>query len=560
MYILGSICILTIYNQIYTNGQIKMLGELFLDTYILTFLVTIIPIKIRKYVKWIILCFLYLIAIVDLFCFSRIGTGISPNIIQLILETNKQESSEFFNSYITFGIFKSPIGIIIILLFIHIAVSIIKKRNRFPSNAWVGFIISILLIICTMISIKHKRDVIELLSTNSSKGLTNFFTADLSRSRVSYLPIYRLVSALHINSIERAQTSLYLQKFSHLSIDSCNNIASPDIILIIGESYNKHHSSLYGYNLPTTPFQVEEARSGRLFVFNDAVTPYNLTSEVFKNILSLNDCSTKEEWYEKPLFTQILKNSSYNVSFISNQYLAKDFNDFSAGAFIDNIQISKLQFCHRNNQLHEYDMGLLQEYDSLKANNKECNLTIFHFVGQHIDYKNRFPQEYNSFSYTNYQRTDLTREEISIISDYDNATRYNDEVLKQIITTFIYTNTIILFLSDHGEECFDEIHTFGRQHNQELNPFVAKNEFEIPFWIWCSDEYKEKHKEIVSAIIKSTKLPFYSSDLGHIILYLAGIKSRYYKAENNILDKRYNSHRKRLLKGGTSYEELMKCK
>lgn len=189
MYILGSICILTFYNQIYTNGQIKMLGELFLDTYILTFLVTIIPIKIRKYVKWIILCFLYLIAIVDLFCFSRIGTGISPNIIQLILETNKQESSEFFNSYITFGIFKSPIGIIIILLFIHIAVSIIKKRNRFPSNAWVGFIISILLIICTMISIKHKRDVIELLSTNSSKGLTNFFTADLSRSRVSYLPI-----------------------------------------------------------------------------------------------------------------------------------------------------------------------------------------------------------------------------------------------------------------------------------------------------------------------------------------------------------------------------------
>lgn len=536
-----------------------MLGELFLDTYILTLLVTLVPLKIRKYVRWIILCFLYLIAIVDLFCFTRLGTGISPNIIQLILETSKQESSEFFNSYITLDIFKSPISIVIILLFIHIAISIIKKRNWFPSNIWVGLIISILLIICTTISIKHKRDVIELLSTNSNKELANFFTADLSRSRVSYLPIYRLASALHINSIERAQTGLYLQKYSHISIDSCN-IVSPNIVLIIGESYNKHHSSLYGYHLPTTPFQVQEAGSGRLFVFNDAVTPYNLTSEVFKNILSLNDCSTKEEWYEKPLFTQILKNSSYNVSFISNQYLAKDFNDFSAGAFIDNIQISKLQFCHRNNQLHEYDMGLLQEYDSLKANNKECNLTIFHFVGQHIDYKNRFPQEYNSFSYTNYQRTDLTREEISIISDYDNATRYNDEVLKQIITTFIYTNTIILFLSDHGEECFDEIHTFGRQHNQELNPFVAKNEFEIPFWIWCSDEYKEKHKEIVSAIIKSTKLPFYSSDLGHIILYLAGIKSRYYKAENNILDKRYNSHRKRLLKGGTSYEELMKYK
>lgn len=560
MYILGSICILTFYNQIYTNGQIKMLGELFLDTYILTLLVTLVPSRIRKYIKWIILCILYLIAIIDIFCFTRFGTGISPNIIQLIIETNGKESSDFFNSYITLDIFKSITGIIILIFSIHIVFSIIKKRILCQPNVYIGFIILFLLIICSISSIKHKKEVVELFSINSNKELVEFFSVDLSRSRISYLPIYRLASSIHINSIERAQSSLYLQKFSHLSIDSCNNIASPDIILIIGESYNKHHSSLYGYNLPTTPFQVEEARSGRLFVFNDAVTPYNLTSEVFKNILSLNDCSTKEEWYEKPLFTQILKNSGYNVSFISNQYQAKDFNDFSAGAFIDNNQISKLQFCHRNNQLHEYDMGLLQEYDSLKTNNKECNLTIFHFVGQHIDYKNRFPQEYNSFSYTNYQRTDLTREEISIISDYDNATRYNDEVLKQIITTFIYTNTIILFLSDHGEECFDEIHTFGRQHDQELNPFVAKNEFEIPFWIWCSDEYKEKHKEIVSAIKESTKLPFYSSDLGHIILYLAGIKSRYYKAENNILDKRYNSHRKRLLKGGTSYEELMKYK
>lgn len=535
-----------------------MLGELFLDTYILTLLVTLVPLKIRKYVRWIILCFLYLIAIVDLFCFTRLGTGISPNIIQLILETNKQESSEFFNSYITLDIFKSPISIVIILLFIHIAISIIKKRNWFPSNIWVGLIISILLIICTTISIKHKRDVIELLSTNSNKELANFFTADLSRSRVSYLPIYRLVSALHINSIERAQTGLYLQKYSHIAIDSCS-ITSPDIVLIIGESYNKHHSSLYGYHLPTTPFQVQEARSGRLFVFNDAVTPYNLTSEVFKNILSLNDCSTNEEWYEKPLFTQILKNAGYNVSFISNQYQAKDFNDFSAGAFIDNIQISKLQFCHRNSQLHEYDMGLLQDYDSLKTYNTGHNLTILHFIGQHIDYKNRFPQEYNTFSNADYHRPDLTEEEVSIISDYDNATLYNDEVIRQVITTFQSTNAIILFLSDHGEECYDEIHTFGRQHTQDLNKFVAKNEFEVPFWIWCSEEYKETHPEIVSAIEASTHLPFYSSDLGHLILSLAGIECQYYRKDRSIISPTYKKH-KRIIKETADYDEIIKDK
>ena len=558
MYILGSICILTFYNQIYTNGQIKMLGELFLDTYILTLLVTLVPSRIRKYIKWIILCILYLIAIIDVFCYTRFGTGISSNIIQLIIETNGKESSDFFNSYITLDIFKSITGIIILIFFTHIVFSNIRKRILCQPNVYIGFAILFLLVICSISSIKHKKEVVKLFSINSNKELVDFFSVDLSRSRISYLPIYRLASSIHINSIERAQTALYLQKFSHLSIDSCN-VISPNIVLIIGESYNKHHSSLYGYNLQTTPYQVQEAKSGRLFVFNDAVTPYNLTSEVFKNILSLNDCSTKEEWYEKPLFTQILKNSGYNVSFISNQYLAKDFNDFSAGAFIDNIQISKLQFCHRNNQLHDYDMGLLQDYDSLKSYNTEHNLTILHFVGQHIDYKNRFPQNFHTFSNTDYRRPDLTEEEISIISDYDNATLYNDEVIRQIITSFQSTNTIILFLSDHGEECYDEIHTFGRQHDQELNPFVAKNEFEIPFWIWCSEDYKDTHPEIVSAIKASTHLPFYSSDLGHLILSLAGIECQYYRKDRNILSPAYKKH-KRIIKEIADYDEIIKVK
>ena len=69
-------------------------------------------------------------------------------------------------------------------------------------------------------------------------------------------------------------------------------------------------------------------------------------------------------------------------------------------------------------------MGLLQDYDSLKSYNTEHNLTILHFVGQHIDYKNRFPQNFHTFSNTDYRRPDLTEEEISIISDYDNATLY----------------------------------------------------------------------------------------------------------------------------------------
>ena len=109
---------------------------------------------------------------------------------------------------------------------------------------------------------------------------------------------------------------------------------------------------------------------------------------------------------------------------------------------------------------------------------------------------------------------------------------------------------------DAYEECYDEIRTFGRNHAVEINKAVAKNEFEVPFRIWCSNEYKMKNPNIISAIKSSTNLPFYISDMGHMILFLAGIKSNVYKPEYNILDTKYDHNRKRLLKGSISYEEI----
>ena len=42
---------------------------------------------------------------------------------------------------------------------------------------------------------------------------------------------------------------------------------SVDVVFVIGESFIKWHSSLYGYRLPTSPVLDEELRRGRLAVF-----------------------------------------------------------------------------------------------------------------------------------------------------------------------------------------------------------------------------------------------------------------------------------------------------
>ena len=83
-----------------------------------------------------------------------------------------------------------------------------------------------------------------------------------------YLPIYRLAYSIsEYNSMKKVIKTLR-KTLKQPSVESCEFI-SPDIVLIIGESYNRSHSQLYGYSLPTTPYQYMLHKTGRLVSFSD---------------------------------------------------------------------------------------------------------------------------------------------------------------------------------------------------------------------------------------------------------------------------------------------------
>ena len=212
-----------------------------------------------------------------------------------------------------------------------------------------------------------------------------------------------------------------------VQIDSCS-YRVPNIVLIIGESYNKHHSQLYGYNMPTTPKQKALAQEGTLVPFTDVVAPWNLTSFVFKNILSLQAIGEKEEWCDKPLFPEVFRKAGYHVTFITNQFQSKANEavyDFSGGFFLNNPDLSKKLFDTRNTRLYPYDEGVLQEYDRLKKEDKEHNLIILHLMGSHLMYKSRYPQNatHKYLKEDMYNRPELTKKQRMILADYDNSVR-----------------------------------------------------------------------------------------------------------------------------------------
>ena len=562
MYLLGAICILTTGERSYFPYFAKLFAELFLDLYLLCCILTLMPTKIKYFCRTSIYIVLYLIAIIDIFCYVRLGSTFTPQIMRLISETNITEAEGFFQSYISFDTFLSPIGVIFLLLICHIFISFINIPQfniRLPLWITLTTVIS-LLIVGIQSSLKNKYYMYGIFRANSISTLEYYLGKEFYISRSPYIPIYRFMFALHSNNLRKQQETRIIRTLKNSTVDSCT-FTSPNIVLIIGESYNKHHSQLYGYSLPTTPYQSKRASEGNLFVFSDAVTPFNLTNDVLENAFSTNDLSQHEEWCDKPLFTTLFKKAGYQVTFISNEFIennkSKEFYDFAGNMFLNGKEISKLQFDKRNKSLHQYDEGIVLDYKKLKTFKNPHNLIIFSLFGQHIAYRERFPDNFNKFSPTDYNRKDLTYQDLEVLASYDNATLYNDYVLETIIRLFENKEVIIIYMPDHGEECFDNSKNFGRSHKETITKNIAKYQFEIPFWIWCSELYHSNHPDIIRLIAQATNRPFFSDDLSQLLLYLGGISHADYKPELNILSPKYYSHRKRLLRGKIDYDELL---
>ena len=286
------------------------------------------------------------------------------------------------------------------------------------------------------------------------------------------------------------------------------------------------------------------------------------TSYVFKNMFSMHVVGEKGEWSDYPLFPELFRKAGYHVTFLTNQFLPQvkaAVFDFSGGFFLNNPTLSAAQFDTRNSSLHKFDEDLLADYDTLKKQNTNYNLTIFHLIGQHVEYNKRYPLNRKRFTYEDYTdfRPELTKKRQMILADYDNATVYNDSILNQILKRFEDQNAIVVYVPDHGEECYEGNRGFYcRNHSGKIDYDLARYEFEIPFWIWASRSYRRTHPDLWNAILSAKDKPFMTDALPHLLLYLAGISAPDYHAEYNLLSPSYDVNRPRILKGSTDYNNL----
>lgn len=532
-----------LFHEIDTIGIVMAYGEITLTATLICYASWVLR---KLYLKVFFYIILFLIYTINLYLTYAYSTDITPNILLILSETNNKEVSGFFGSIISETATLKTIVVIAFLLILTIIGEVynnrIKKHVEKPIYTIILSFILLFGIVFGSSSFKRYWDLIHYKNPYDSERWI------LSKAYFSKrMPITNLiysVNALHLSSLELnnmiENTESSLSDVQRIDSDSLN------IVLVVGESYSKYHSQLYGYPLNTTPFQYDEFSKGNLYKFTNVKAPHNMTSVVLKNVLCCNNVHESERWFDAPFFPAIFKKAGYDVWLWDNQY-HQDHNypwSFTLNSVMYNNLIMQMSYTEVNEKGFDYDDGLITDFEQNELTKLgKNNLIIFHLWGQHLPADAQFPKnnKYNIFSIKDIKSkaTYLNNDSRQVIADYDNATYYNDQVINHIVNIFKDKNTILIYFPDHGEEVYDYQDSCGRQvfGEVEITPEHIKYQLEIPFMIWASETWKRKHESDWMNMGAYTDRAFTTDNICHMLFRLAGIKTKEYNNTRDLLDK-----------------------
>lgn len=597
-----------------TKNPIPRWMLIFLHAYIFATIVTLTRSIVVKVVAYIIIYVLFLTELMLEWCY---GMSISPTVLSLLVETNGRESSEFIET-----LFKKPqmwqaLMLIVCVLIVNIVaeryrlrvVSILKSqisslRSTLPLSACNASL-------CEEPSLRRLRrfalirtflKVIACILLTGGVVFSYSYVKLLQCKEMNEVDEWRshmrnpddlmtklLVSVYDLSIAEKEMERVIMLAEAVPYSTTLQTEGEPDslnVVFVIGESYIREHAALYGYPLMTTPFLSKEHQEGRLFVFKDMVSPYNQTTRVIRNLLSCNSLGHGEGWASAPPFTALFKKNGYHVAIYDNQ---KNFDTglvfaFSLNTYLYHPRIVETCYSETNDSTFEYDGQLIDHYmqttnDQQSTPNNPLGhrtlatsgtqerrppkrLVIFHLLGQHMGFEHRYPENFARFNVdsTRFRKEPwLTEHMRQDIAHYDNATLYNDHVMEKIIGLYTQQNTVVVYLSDHGEEVFDYRDNLGRDDwNMGSDPKqVLRWQYMTPFMVWCSDKYANGHPNIIEQLKQATGRPAMLDNVCQMLFHLAGLQTPYYHSDRDVLSPNYRCP-KRLINDMLDCDSIMK--
>lgn len=257
--------------------------------------------RMRRCYKIAIYAIAYLVSIAECFLLVFFRTFFTPSIASLVMHTDPAECIEFIGCYLAtgrFALFAAAWSLIVCLNVL------LEKNRRSIPMPYAGSLAALLAgggILGLIANGDAFASAWKLSRIRNRHELRALLRKEPSLCLERRSAPERLLFSLRIHALDRNSIANLHKATAAATIDSCS-FRSPEIVLILGESYDKHHAALYGYPLPTTPRLLRERSAGRLFPFTDVVSPANLTVSVMQSLFTMASRDRQTIWYDTPLF------------------------------------------------------------------------------------------------------------------------------------------------------------------------------------------------------------------------------------------------------------------
>ncbi len=285
------------------------------------------------------------------------------------------------------------------------------------------------------------------------------------------------------------------------------------VVVVIGESLNRHHCSLYGYGRSTTP---RLDRRNDIIVYQNVESADYMTQTVLQQVLSFATDEHPEARWDCPTLPEILNAAGWSTYWFDPYEGSHNTANSLPTGF---SSIAKL--CHTYylaGEDEQYDEAHWQHLDWALKDSTRRKAIFLHLIGNHFPYNHRYPQAFRFFTDEDIcspYAAKLSSRQKSVINAYDDAVRYNDRLIDSVLNRLsqLPHSCAMLYFPDHGEEMYDYDFYAGRSFNH-----VTRSLYEIPCIFWQNDSYAYSNP-----LYLDPQKPYCTKDMIHTLLDLFAV-------------------------------------
>ena len=247
------------------------------------------------------------------------------------------------------------------------------------------------------------------------------------------------------------------------------------VVLVVGESARKANFQLYGYQRQNNPLL---SKQEGLKVYQ-AVSCATYTTAGTKAIL---EPENSDDLYE--LLPNYAFRTGADVSWRTSNWGEPPIH---IDEYLTNEQLGE-QYPGEN----IYHDGILMKglRERIESSSKNKVLIVIHTSTSHgPKYTDKYPKEFEAYKPVARNVEEGVKNLDRLVNAYDNTILYTDFLLDSVINTLramIDWKSAMIFISDHGES-LGENKMFMHGLPMKLAPKV---QYEIPFFVWLSDNYR----------------------------------------------------------------------